>query len=69
MRPPLVIKGICEGARGMRRAKYKKNTIPTDIGLEDTFLVHKSINNYTENGSKGLTCCMFVIKSRVTLSK
>ena len=53
----------------MRRAKYKKNTIPTDIGLEDTFLVHKSINNYTENGSKGLTCCMFVIKSRVTLSK
>ena len=66
MRPPLLIKGICEG---MRRAKYKKNTIPTDIGLEDTFLVHKSINNYTENGSKGLTCCMFVIKSRVTLSK
>ena len=68
MRPPLLIKGICEG---MRRAKYKKNTIPTDNGLEDTFLVHKSINNYTENGSKGLTCCMFVfvIKSRVTLSK
>ena len=52
----------------MRRAKYKKNTIPTDNGLEDKFQ-YKSINNYTENGSKGLTCCMFVIKSRVTLSK
>ena len=53
----------------MRRARYKKNEIPTDKRTREDILVHKYINNYMENVRKDLLVELFVTRSRVTLSK